>query len=121
MTTDWSSHGGAVEADRLKPLLTHKWHDRRSGRITSKRTTMTFLFVSLGLGVLVGASYALLNVRSHAPPIVVLLALLGMLIGEQIVAMARWLLGRLRLVRTVSSGPVSSNPRRPSGLPGAEP
>jgi XapX domain-containing protein len=80
--------------------------------------TMTFLFVSLGFGVLVGASYALLNVRSSAPPIVVLLALLGVLIGEQIVAIARWALGRLRVIGAASRGPVSSEPRRPSGLPG---
>jgi XapX domain-containing protein len=40
--------------------------------------------ISLGVGVLVGVFYALLNVRSPAPPIVALVGLLGILIGEQI-------------------------------------
>jgi XapX domain-containing protein len=40
--------------------------------------------ISLGVGVLVGVIYALLNVRSPAPPVVALIGLLGMLIGEQI-------------------------------------
>jgi XapX domain-containing protein len=40
--------------------------------------------ISLGVGVLVGVIYALLNVRSPAPPIVALIGLLGILIGEQV-------------------------------------
>jgi XapX domain-containing protein len=40
--------------------------------------------ISLGAGVLVGVIYALLNVRSPAPPIVALVGLLGILIGEQV-------------------------------------
>jgi XapX domain-containing protein len=40
--------------------------------------------ISLGVGVLVGVFYALLNVRSPAPPIVALVGLLGILIGEQV-------------------------------------
>ncbi|WP_170464694.1 DUF1427 family protein [Ruegeria arenilitoris] len=38
--------------------------------------------VSLTVGLLVGVIYALLNTRSPAPPIIALLGLLGMLIGE---------------------------------------
>jgi XapX domain-containing protein len=45
--------------------------------------------VSLAVGVLAGSLYALLGVRSPAPPIVALVGLLGMLLGEQLVPMAR--------------------------------
>ena len=40
--------------------------------------------LSLGAGLLVGIVYALLNVRSPAPPIIALVGLLGILLGEQI-------------------------------------
>ena len=39
---------------------------------------------SLGAGVLVGLVYALLQVRSPAPPVIALVGLLGILVGEQI-------------------------------------
>jgi len=45
--------------------------------------------ISLGAGVLAGVLYGLLNVRSPAPPAIALIGLLGMLIGEQIVPMAK--------------------------------
>ena len=45
---------------------------------------MKVYLISLGAGVLVGVFYALLNVRSPAPPIVALVGLLGILIGEQV-------------------------------------
>lgn len=40
--------------------------------------------LSLALGLLVGVIYALFNVRSPAPPVVALVGLLGILLGEQI-------------------------------------
>jgi XapX domain-containing protein len=40
--------------------------------------------LALAAGLLVGIIYALLNVRSPAPPIVALVGLFGILIGEQI-------------------------------------
>ena len=40
--------------------------------------------ISLAAGLLVGAIYGLLNVRSPAPPIIALVGLLGILVGEQI-------------------------------------
>ncbi|GJG94886.1 XapX domain-containing protein [Cupriavidus pauculus] len=46
---------------------------------------MKIYLVSLGAGVLVGIIYALMQVRSPAPPAVALIGLLGMLIGEQVV------------------------------------
>jgi XapX domain-containing protein len=40
--------------------------------------------VALAAGLLVGVIYALLNVRSPAPPVIALVGLLGILVGEQI-------------------------------------
>jgi XapX domain-containing protein len=45
--------------------------------------------ISLGAGLLVGVIYALLNVRSPAPPVIALIGLLGMLLGEQIVPITK--------------------------------
>jgi len=41
--------------------------------------------ISLLMGALAGLVYALLQVQSPAPPVIALLGLLGMLIGEQLV------------------------------------
>ena len=49
---------------------------------------MKIYLVALGVGILVGIIYGLLNVRSPAPPVVALVGLLGMLVGEQVVPMA---------------------------------
>lgn len=64
---------------------------------------MRLYLVSLGAGLLVGVIYGLLNVRSPAPPVVALLGLLGILLGEQIVPLAR---------RAMASEPVSTMLRR---------
>jgi XapX domain-containing protein len=40
--------------------------------------------VSLAVGLLVGVIYALFNVRSPAPPVIALVGLLGILLGEQL-------------------------------------
>jgi len=45
--------------------------------------------MSFGAGLLVGVIYALINVRSPAPPIVALVGLLGILIGEQVPPVVR--------------------------------
>ncbi|MBR1202927.1 MULTISPECIES: XapX domain-containing protein [unclassified Bradyrhizobium] len=50
---------------------------------------MKIYILSLGAGLLVGIIYSLLNVRSPAPPLVALVGLLGILVGEQIVPVAR--------------------------------
>lgn len=50
---------------------------------------MRIYLLSLGAGLLVGVVYSLLGVRSPAPPIVALVGLLGILIGEQAVPMVR--------------------------------
>jgi len=53
---------------------------------------MRTYLLSLGAGLLVGVVYSLLNMRSPAPPVVALIGLLGMLIGEQIIPVARHML-----------------------------
>ena len=40
--------------------------------------------LSLAIGILVGVIYALFQVRSPAPPVIALVGLLGILIGEQV-------------------------------------
>ena len=44
---------------------------------------MKVYVISLGAGILIGIIYSALSVRSPAPPVVALLGLLGILIGEQ--------------------------------------
>ena len=53
---------------------------------------MRVYLLSLGAGLLAGIVYSLLNVRSPAPPVVALVGLLGILVGEQIIPVARNLL-----------------------------
>lgn len=45
---------------------------------------MKMLFLSLVVGLGVGVLYGLIRVKSPAPPIVALLGLLGMVLGEQL-------------------------------------
>jgi len=59
---------------------------------------MNLYLISLGAGILVGVIYGLINVRSPAPPAIALIGLLGMLIGEQVVPLAK---------RAISGEPVS--------------
>ena len=53
---------------------------------------MRVYLLSLGAGLLVGIVYSLLNVRSPAPPVVALVGLLGILVGEQIIPVAKHML-----------------------------
>ena len=53
---------------------------------------MKMYLISLGAGLLVGIIYSLLSVRSPAPPLVALIGLLGMLVGEQVIPVGRQLL-----------------------------
>src|SRR5262245_35282313 len=52
---------------------------------------MKIYLASLGAGLLVGIVYSLLHVRSPAPPLIALVGLLGILIGEQIVPVSKQL------------------------------
>ena len=69
--------GGREEGRRMKPYL-----------------------VSLAVGLLVGAIYGFLNVRSPAPPVIALVGLLGILIGEQIAPLVRQIVARERVTAT---------------------
>lgn len=45
--------------------------------------------IALGAGLLAGVLYSLLGVRSPAPPTIALIGLLGMLLGEQVIPVAK--------------------------------
>jgi XapX domain-containing protein len=57
--------------------------------LPAKEHSMRSYLASLILGAAVGVVYALVKVRSPAPPAIALLGLLGMLAGEQAVSLAR--------------------------------
>ena len=50
---------------------------------------MKIYVLSLAVGLLVGVIYGVLNVRSPAPPVIALVGLLGILLGEQLVPLAK--------------------------------
>ena len=50
---------------------------------------MNGYLVSLVMGLAVGVAYGLIQVRSPAPPLIALVGLLGMVLGEQAVDMAK--------------------------------
>jgi XapX domain-containing protein len=50
---------------------------------------MKLYLISLFVGVLIGAIYGLINVRSPAPPVIALVGLAGILIGEQTVPIVK--------------------------------
>ncbi len=50
---------------------------------------MTGYLVSLLMGLVVGVAYGLVQVRSPAPPLIAPVGLLGMVLGEQAVDMAK--------------------------------
>lgn len=52
---------------------------------------MRIYIVSLAAGLLVGLIYGFLNVRSPAPPVIALVGLLGILLGEQLPPLLRQL------------------------------
>jgi XapX domain-containing protein len=58
---------------------------------------------SLILGVVVGVVYGLVRVRSPAPPAIALLGLLGMLVGEQAISLARSHLCKIDVQLSASS------------------
>jgi XapX domain-containing protein len=53
---------------------------------------MKIYLLSLEAGVLVGVIYSLLNVRSPAPPLVALVGLFGILVGEQLIPVGKQVL-----------------------------
>lgn len=65
--------------------------------------------LSLGAGLLVGILYALMRVRSPAPPAIALIGLLGILIGEQLPSLVRSLIGPAHVTQPAQQD------RKPSG------
>jgi XapX domain-containing protein len=71
--------------------------------------------LSLGAGLLVGIVYSLLSVRSPAPPAIALIGLLGILLGEQAIPIAKRIFGGqdvLAYVRTDCAEQVLGAPAR---------
>lgn len=65
--------------------------------------------LALGAGLIVGIVYSLLGVKSPAPPVIALVGLFGILIGEQLVPIAKRIVGgqtTTAAVRTTCAEPV---------------
>lgn len=62
---------------------------------------MKVYVISLGAGVLIGIIYSVLSVRSPAPPLVALLGLLGILIGEQMLPVAKHVLNGCGFIEAI--------------------
>ncbi|TKI07829.1 DUF1427 family protein [Martelella alba] len=60
---------------------------------------MKSFLISFIVGALAGCLYAVMQVRSPAPPAIALLGLLGMLVGEQLVPTVKRLMRRQPLTR----------------------
>jgi len=75
---------------------------------------MTPYLLSIGLGLGVGVTYGLFGVRSPAPPVIALLGLLGMLVGEQAVA---WWRGHVDVAQAITRASTHGEhpPREPRG------
>jgi len=77
--------------------------------------------ISLGAGLLAGVLYGLLGVRSPAPPTIALIGLLGILLGEQVVPLAKRLIEGRPVVAFLKTdcaehvlGPQAGAPRPPT-------
>ena len=64
---------------------------------------MKIYLLSLGAGLLVGVIYGLLGVRSPAPPVIALIGLLGILLGEQVVPLAKRLIAGEEVIHFVQT------------------
>jgi XapX domain-containing protein len=65
--------------------------------------------ISLAVGVLVGVIYSMLSVRSPAPPVIAILGLLGILIGEQILPVGKQLLGGTAFIAACDKAQTTSH------------
>lgn len=70
---------------------------------------MKLYILSLGAGLLVGIVYSLLDVRSPAPPLVALVGLLGILIGEQVIPVGKQWLGGSAFTTACSKAQATSH------------
>jgi XapX domain-containing protein len=73
---------------------------------------MKELVISFVVGLLVGVAYGLIRVKSLAPPIVALIGLLGMVLGEQA---GVWLLARKVQSANVSTAHIVSERKDQQG------
>ncbi len=71
--------------------------------------------IALAAGLLVGGIYSLLGVKSPAPPAIALVGLLGILLGEQVVPVARRLLAGGPVATAIAATPAGPAPGRPAG------
>ena len=55
---------------------------------------MKYYAISLIVGLLAGVVYALIDVNSPAPPVIALLGLFGMLVGEQLIPLGKRIIRR---------------------------
>lgn len=78
---------------------------------------MKMYLASLAAGILVGVIYSLINVRSPAPPVVALIGLLGILVGEQIPPLVKCFVSR---EPTIQSWLRHVGPHMFGGLPQGE-
>jgi XapX domain-containing protein len=69
---------------------------------------MKALLISFVVGLLVGVAYGLIRVKSPAPPIVALIGLLGMVLGEQA---GEWLLAKRIEATNVATAYVLGEPK----------
>lgn len=69
---------------------------------------MKALLISFAVGLLVGLVYGVIRVKSPAPPIVALLGLLGMVLGEQA---GVWLHTNKMPIKSTASSQVVSEPK----------
>lgn len=77
--------------------------------------------LSLGAGLLVGVLYALMGVRSPAPPAIALLGLMGMLLGEQAVPIAKRLMARAPVVAYLKTSDCAGQVLGPQAVAGDGP
>jgi XapX domain-containing protein len=77
--------------------------------------------LSLGAGLLVGVIYSLLHVRSPAPPAIALLGLLGMLLGEQVVPVAKRLMAKAPVVAYLKAPECAGQVLGPQAIAGDGP
>lgn len=77
---------------------------------------MKVLFLSFVVGLGVGVLYGLIRVKSPAPPIVALLGLLGMVLGEQL---GGWI--HAKKVNVTQAASICLTGKRLDAQPGARP
>ena len=78
---------------------------------------MKALLISFVVGLLVGVAYEVIRVKSPAPPIIALLGLLGMVLGEQA---GGWLLAKKIEATNVASAYVLGEPKDQQQRPHTE-